>query len=158
MNNSAQQIDYTEIGYDGNKANRSGQRKAYLEDKLYAAYQSQRLGIHVEQSAIEQLPETYSRETLLGILIFLMLDALLTLSILGLATDRIVSLTDILLHRDMAIFFMTKSIVIAMFIGFVTVYKHYDKLQGLSNRLLLSGAGVIYLSLVACEIAITASF
>jgi len=155
MNNSAQQVDYTEN--EGNKAILPGLRKAYLEDRLYSVYQSQRLStIYRNQDSIE-LPRACSTKTLLAIIIFLMFDALLSLSILGLGSDVAIPFNEILLHKDMAFFFMVKSILTAAFLGLVAVHKHYQVLKEITGKQLLFGASIIYLSLVAHEIAIIAS-
>ena len=157
MNNSAREIDYTEIERKDRKLTPSGIRKAYLEDRLYTVYQSQRLSTLSKNPNTIELPQAYSTKVLLAIVIFLMFDALLSLSILGLGSDSLIPLSEILFHKDMAFFFMVKSVLTALFLGLVAVHKHYQILRDITGRQLLFGASIIYLSLVGHEIAIIAS-
>lgn len=158
MNSGAQhQINYTETDYDDKKPILSGLRKAHMEDRLYSIYQSQRLSTISRNPGSIALPQACSTKTLLAIVIFLMFDALLSLSILGLGNDSHMPSSEILHHKDMAFFFMVKSIFTAMFLGFVAVHKHYPVLMDITARQLLLGAGIVYLSLVGLEISIITS-
>jgi len=157
MNNNAQQADYTEIDDEDRKFILPGLRKAYLEDQLYVVYQSQRLSAATKNLGSLKLLQPCSTKTLLGITIFLMFDALLSLSILGFGTQHVIPFDEILLHKDIAFFFMLKSILTAMFLGLVAVNKHYKALREITDKQLLFGASIIYLTLVGHEIAIIAS-
>lgn len=123
----------------------SGKRRARLENQLYTIYQSQRISDQIRH-VLENLPAPYSTRVLLGLISFLIFDAILTLSILDLGTN--LTLGAVLLNKDIATFFMLKSLVSATFLGLFTVYKHYEFSRRVSGKHLLLSSGLAYLGLI----------
>lgn len=126
---------------------KNGKRRAYLENQLYTIYQHQRLSDRYGQLQ-KNLPKPYATSTLLGILVFLMLDGLLTLSILGLGSSPGLSIGQILVHKDIAIFFVIKSLITAVFLGVMAVHKHYDFSKGVTGKQLILSSSTVYVVLL----------
>lgn len=118
------------------RADNTDRRKAHFKATLFSYFNSRRLQVRRNcATTLAQLTnstKSHSYGLVTGILLFLIVDALLSYSILSSDTSTENLLTHVVTNNSWQTFFLVKSILAAISIIFLAGYKNIKMLENLS--------------------------
>ena len=142
------------------RAENVDRRQAHFKAAVLSYFNARRQIVRRDVSdAVNHLGEIVkpcSAGMLCGILVFLVLDAMLSLSILHMSGSEQSPLAQILYDNTWQSFFLMKSLVAAASVIFLAVYKNVDMLKTLSRAQALMVFISFYIAMLVYEVVLLA--
>lgn len=134
-------------------------RQAHFKAVLRSFFNGRRRSLRRDKTEtieeLRQLEKPYSYGMLFGILIFLVFDAILSLSLVTLVGDSTGSVIQIMSQSSsLQSYFLFKSVVASICVFFVAIYQSVPALSNISATKILVTIMSCYIALMAVEIVL----
>ena len=133
-------------------------RKSHFKAALFSFFNSRRLEIRRDgNSALANLRESaqsHSYVIMMGVLIFLIFDAILSYSILSIGLNDASTLVQVMTESKWQLFVVVKSLVSALSILFLATYNNIASLEKLTMTQVIVFFMSVYILLLSYEIAL----